>query len=394
MARPNGGCAMGALSGFRVIALSDRPPSETTSFLLSELGADVIRLDEPVAHASITRGEPSGDAALRQAAYNAAARGKRSLVLDLKSDAGREAFHRLAATADVMLEAFRPGVVSRLGVDYETLRRLNPRIVYCSLTGFGQTGPYAQIPAHDTEITASSGITASNVDRQGNPTVPGILLGDVGGALHAALAITAALLHRDRGGPGQYIDVSMMSTMMTFQLDAASAYLRTGMLGRPRPLDLGAFRCKDGKYLAAANTEARLWDSFMRTIGLPELLNASMADPSWPQTIDRIQERLLTKTRDEWFKLLWEAGASVAPVLELDETLRDPHTLSRDMLWTLQHPTLGEVQQVGFPIQFSETPVTFQSFAPLRGANTDEILEELGYTPEQRAHIQSTVPGP
>jgi crotonobetainyl-CoA:carnitine CoA-transferase CaiB-like acyl-CoA transferase len=217
-----------------------------------------------------------------------------------------------------------------------------------------------------------------------------VLIGDIGGALHAAFSIVSALLHREQSGRGQYIDVSMMSSMMLFHMDVASRFLRTGKALRPTPLDLGAFRCKDGKYLACAATEARLWEIFMRTIGLPELVTAKMGDEHWPETMRQIEERMLTRTRDEWFAILKEAGTSAAPVLELDEVFEDPHAISRGVVMDLEHPTVGAVRQPSFPVILSDTPAEFRSFAPLRGQHTDEVLAELGYTAEERAALGGT----
>jgi len=385
---------MGALSGLRLIQLQDRPPTETASFLLAEMGMDVIRVEEPEAHASIGGGSPqSPEDGTSRAAYDAVGRNKRSIILNLRTDAGRQAFYRLAGTADVMLEGFRPGVTKRLGIDYETIHNLAPDLVYCSLTGFGQTGPYASIPVHDTEACAAGGATAANIDVDGNPTVHGVLLGDVGGALHAALAIVSALLHRGKTGQGQHIDVSMAASVMTFQMGTASAYLRGG---RRRPtgrfrgaLDLGAERCRDGKYLSCVNTEARLWELFCKAIGLPELISVRMSGPGWGDAIQKVRERLLTKTRDEWFTILREAGASVAPVLEIDEVLRDPQMIHRGMLLELEHPSLGKVHQPGFPIQFSETPPEFRKFAPQRGEDTEQVLADLGCTSQEINELMS-----
>lgn len=378
---------MGALSGFRLIQLSDRPPQETATFLLADMGMDVIRVDQPTVHAHVARGASDGRETERDAAYNISGRNKRSMILDLRSQPGKEAFYRLARSGDAVLEGYRPGVAKRLGVDYETLRGINPRLVYCSLTGYGQTGPYSHLPAYETEITAAGGLTAQNVDIEGRPTAPGFLVGDGGGGLHAAFGILAALLFRERSGRGQYLDVGMQAALTTFQLGVASGFLRTGKFSRPTPLDLGAFRCKDGKYLSAGPTARDLWEILVDTIGLPELRAASMQDPSWPSVVQKIQERLLTRTRDEWFALLKEAGTAVAPALEMEELLRDPQMLHRGMVRELQHPTLGKVTQVGFPIQFSETPAEFRRFAPQRGQDTEEVLAELGYSAAERAQF-------
>lgn len=376
---------MGTLTGYRLIQLSALPPQETASYLLAEMGMDVIRVDAPRPPENLSG--VHADDLDRESAYNLAGRNKRSIILDLRSESGREAFYRLAATGDALLEGYRPGVVRRLRVDYETLREVNPRLVYCSLTGYGQTGPYAGLPAYETEISASGGITAQNVDLEGRAVAPGFLIGDGGGALHAALAIVAALLHRERSRRGQYIDVSMQASLSTFQLGVLSNYLKTGRFQRPVPFDMGAYRCKDGKYLSAGPTARDLWELLVNAIGLPELRNATMADPNWPFVVQQIQERLLTRTRDDWVALLKEAGTAAMPALSVEELLRDPQMLHRGMVREVEHPKLGRVRQTGFPVQFSETPAEFRRFAPRPGEHTDEVLTELGYTPEERRKL-------
>ena len=377
---------MTALKGFRILSLQSRPPAETTTYLLAGMGAEVIRIEEPVPPAMIAGGGQSEAAAQRGAAFNALGRNKRSIVLDLRTEAGQDAFYRLAETADVVLEAYRPGVAKRLGVDYETLRMRDPRLVYCSLTGFGQTGPYSALPTHDSEVCAITGATAANLDLDGNPVAYRVLMGDVNAALHAALAITAALLHRGATDQGQYIDISMAACATTVQMGGIAQVLATGSSRHGgSPFDLAAFRCKDGKYISTNNTEARLWANFCRAIELPELVTVSMRSPDWPASLDAIRARMLTRTRDEWFELIREAGASAAPVLSMEEALEDRHFVETGMLMDLEHPTVGPVRQVAFPIRFSATPAEFRSFAPLRGEHTDAVLAELGYNEEARA---------
>jgi crotonobetainyl-CoA:carnitine CoA-transferase CaiB-like acyl-CoA transferase len=369
---------MTALNGFRMLTMQNFPPVATAGYLLAEMGMDVIDIEAPNPARSIGAGRAGTAPDPRELAFNILGRNKRSIVLDLKSEDGRETFMRLAETADVILEGFRPGTVQRLGIDYESVRARAPGIVYCSLSGVGQTGPYADIPFHDTEACAAGGATAPNIDADGTPVALGVLLGDAGGGLHAVGAILAALLHRERGGPGQFLDVSMTASMMTFQLGVVGRMLQTGNLERPWPLDLGVLRCGDGKYIAAANTGSHLWERFCRTLELPELLEVRPNGPDWPDAMQRIQDRLATKTRDEWFRILHEAGASVAPVQDASEVMEDPQAWHFGAVIELTHPELGTVSQPGFPVRFSETPPAFRKFASAAGADTAAVIDELG----------------
>jgi formyl-CoA transferase len=254
---------MGALSGFRLVQMRETTPVDTAAFLLAELGMDVIHVTQP--QPPIGRGRSVEDAA-----HNVTGRNKRSIRLDLRSEAGRNAFYRLIRTADVLVESNRPGGAKRLGIDYDTIRSIAPSIVYCSLSGHGQTGPYADLFTYDPEACAAGGATATNVDGDGQAVPFGVLLGDGSSALHAALAIQAALLHRERTGQGQFIDVSMAACMLTYQLSYAADYLRDGTSHHENLAMASLFRCADDKYVSSTNPTPERWATFCQAVGLPE----------------------------------------------------------------------------------------------------------------------------
>jgi formyl-CoA transferase/CoA:oxalate CoA-transferase len=377
---------MGALSGFRLLQLRETTPIAVTGFLLAELGMDVIHVTQPEAETGRGRGTPD------DTAYDVLGRNKRSVRLDLRSEAGCQAFYRLVRTADVVLESNRPGATKRLGIDYDTLKALAPGIVYCSISGHGQTGPYADLFAYDPEACAVGGATATNVDDQGQPVAFGILFGDASGALHAALAIQTALLHRQRTGQGQYIDVSMAACMLTYQLSYAAEYLRSGYFHHDNLAMASLFRCQDGTYLSSTNPTPARWARFCEAIGLPELGGRpsypGWSDESWRRDVlGPIRDRFLTRTRDEWFTVLRAAGCAVAPVLDMNQLFHNPQILHRGLLWELPHPTLGVVRQPGFPIEFSKTPAEFRGFASSPGHDTEAVLREAGCSQEEISEV-------
>jgi formyl-CoA transferase len=352
------------------------------------MGAEVIKVDPPVERTMNRPDEATEERRRRDAAYNSTRRNKRSIVLDLKSEGGYGAFCRLVATADILIEGYRPGVGKRLRIDYERMRAIKPSLIYCSVTGLGQTGPYAGRPAHEHETVAISGATAQNIDRNGEPTAYGVLFADSNTALHAAIAMLVATIHRMKTGVGQYIDVSMAGCAVSFQTDVLTQVLATGSYRRPTPYDLACVRCKDGLYISCSNTETHLWRLFCKAIGLPELETVRQGTPEWPAAEARVEELMLTRTRDEWVKIIVAGGAAAAPVYSPVEALADAHFLSQERLLTLDHPTEGQVRQLAFPIKFSATPAEFRSFAPLRGQDTEAILGELGFTPEEMASMR------
>lgn len=369
-----------ALEGINVLDLSRTVPGPYCTMMLADMGAEVIKIEDPAYQMGMLPDQQ------KHAAYDYLSRNKRSIALNLKSPEARDVFHRLAAAADVVMEAFRPGVARRLGVDYETVSKLNPRIVYCSLTGFGQDGPYRDLPGHDPNYTSIGGAVGLTGDDQGNPVVIRAALGDIGSALHCVIGILFALMARHNTGTGQYIDISMTDSVLPFLSVSLLRYFRDGFIpkrGWPS-LSINVWQTKDGKYVSTGLIEPHFWERFCRALGREDLIPHHRAKGEKLQEVhSAIREAFLTRTRDEWFQIMREADTCVSPVLELDELVGDPQLLSRDMFPEYDHPTQGKVRQLGMPIKLSETPAKFRSFAPTPGQDTEEIMRALGYASQQ-----------
>ena len=368
--------------------------------LLSDLGADVLKIDTPLER-------PLSDEDRRRFVFSPVNRNKRSLALNLKTAEGQAIFHRLAAGADVIVEGFRPGVMQRLGADYDTIRGLNPRIVYCSLSGFGQTGPYRDLPAHDLNYLALSGILTLIGEPGRSPQIPLNLVADYAGAsLHGALGIMVALFARQRTGEGQHVDVSYLDSslsllgatpnMRLFWCEDARPVRGAGFLSGTFPY-YSVYKTSDDRYLTVACYARIFWERLCGTIGRPDLARfAFQADhfvraPTAEEAAARadVQRIMATKTRDEWCRTLTEAGACVAPVYDPSEALVDPQVLAREMVMSVPHATYGDVSQIGMPIKFSATPGVAKGPAPVPGEDTDAVMSELGYTPEEIAELRT-----
>ncbi|MFQ6019459.1 MAG: CaiB/BaiF CoA transferase family protein, partial [Dehalococcoidia bacterium] len=367
--------------------LSQRAPGPYCTMLLGDLGADVIVVEAPPGVGR--RWEETTDE--RAAAFNALGRNKRSITLNLKGEAARKAFHRLAETADVVLEGFRPGVVKRLGVDYQTVSGLNPRIVYCSLSGYGQDGPYAGLVGHDINYIGLGGALGLIGCTGSPPAIPMNIIADFsGGGLYAAFAIVTALLARQKTGRGQYIDMAMSEGVISLLSGAASQFFGAGHVPRPGQdlLNGGVpfyniYETADGRWLAVGCLEPWFWENLCRALGCEQFIPHQNDRDRFPEVFAFLRERFKTKTRDQWFQELRQHDTCVAPVYSLDEVFSDPHVQARGMVTEVSHPELGPLRQVGVAPKFSETPGSLRRTAPKRGEHTEEVLLSIGYTREE-----------
>jgi alpha-methylacyl-CoA racemase len=387
------------LEGIRVLDLSRLAPGPFCTMLLGDLGADVIVVEAPpeALHGSLSADQIVDSGSQERArAFNALGRNKRSIVLNLRDEAARDIFYRLAENADVVLEGFRPGVVKRLGVDYETLREVNPRLVYCSLSGFGQDGPRSAAVGHDINYIALSGML-DMIGWPGEP--PGIPINVVadyaGGGLLAAFTILAALLARDKTGRGQYLDIAMSDGVLYLLAVAVSQYFATGQVTRRGEGMLNGgvpyynvYQTKDGGWMSVGCLEPHFFANLCHVLECDDLI-AFQHDPSrHAEMFGRLRERFLRKTRDEWTALFENVDACVAPVRSLAEAMADPHNRHRGMVVEIEHPTMGKVPQVGIATKLSETRGCVETPAPRPGQHTREILSTLGYTAEQIDALQ------
>jgi crotonobetainyl-CoA:carnitine CoA-transferase CaiB-like acyl-CoA transferase len=328
-------------------------------------------------------------------------RNKKSLTLNLKTPEGKAVLRRMVEQgADVLIEQFRPGVMERLGVGYRDLEKINSRIIYCSLTGYGQDGPYRDLAGHDINYIGIGGILGLTGPKGGSPVIPGIQIADlIGGGLYAVIGILSALMARQKTGRGQYIDISMLDGVVSLLPDSAALYFAEGKAPRAGERRLGGglpqyqvYETRDGKYLAVGALEEKFWANLCRLIGRPE----------WAEKIPReaelgteeIKKELAiifrTRTQRQWLDLLMHEDTCVTAVQSLDEVFADPHVLSRRMLVETAHPKAGRVRQIGVPIKFSETPGEIHRPAPEIGEHTEEILGKLGYLPEEIDRLRRT----
>jgi crotonobetainyl-CoA:carnitine CoA-transferase CaiB-like acyl-CoA transferase len=371
------------LDGIRVLDLSRLYPGPFCSMLLADFGADVVCIED-----RRFAGEPSMPSTMR---------GKRHVALDLKRPEGRDLFFALAKDADVVLEGFRPGVVDRLGIGYEAVRAVNPRIVYCGLTGYGQTGPWRDMVGHDVNYLAMAGL----LDQMGAspdtpPMIPGTQIADVaGGGMNAALGILLALQARERTGLGQYVDISMTDGAMGLMGYAATFFFMAGQkLERGRSMLTGRFpwyrtyRCSDGRYLSIGAVEARFWKVICEHFGKPEWIAKQYDDASQREQHAFFEARFAEQTRDAWFAELSPLAVCVAPVLDVQEAFESEHAKARGLVAEVQTEN-GPQKLLGIPIKLSETPGRVETRPPRFGEHTDAVLAELGLTPSEIADLRA-----
>ena len=372
----------GPLLGLRILDLTRLLPGPLGTMLMADMGADVIKIEDPNAPDYVRAFPPyvNGESA-NYLAYN---RSKRSVLLDYGSPDGRAQFLELAKTADVVVEQFRPGHLDRLGIGYEAARAVNPRIIYVSVTGYGQTGPYAHLAGHDLNYIALAGVLNLTGDSPADaPTVPGVQLADIaGGSYGCVMATLAAVYARNRTGEGQHVDVSMTDAVMPL-LSVAYASYAGGQTGERGTMPLsgglpnyGVYACSDGHYVALGTLEPKFWKKFCTLIGKPDWLGF-MLPKSQAQLADftaQIQAVFGEKIRDEWTRFGLENDILITPVNTLADLDTDPHLMARQMIVTQGHPVAGPFRSIGVPLKFSGTPAQPAWPAPTLGEDTNDVL--------------------
>jgi len=393
---------MKLLDGVRVLDLTNVLAGPFATMHLALAGADVIKIENPEGGdlARKLGNVPALNQELMGTSFLAQNANKRSLTLNLKFDEGREVFRRLAADADVVVENFRPGVMARLGVGYETLRELNPRIIYCAISGFGQTGPDANKPAYDQIIQGLSGVMDVNGDERLHPLRCGFPVCDTVGGLNAAFAIMGALYHRERTGEGQFIDIAMLDSIMPLMGWVAANLLIGGVPPIPMGNDnftaapSGSFATQDGHINIAANKQEQ-WEAMAEVIGAPEL----KTDPRFQERDERkknrkaltplVEEKLKRRPTADWVEALNARDVPSGDILSLGAALTQPQVRHRKALRTVQvDDEIGEVKLFGLTAQLSKTPGAITSPPPRLGAHTEEVLLGLGYSKEDVAALK------
>ncbi|MGB5328729.1 MAG: CaiB/BaiF CoA-transferase family protein [Gammaproteobacteria bacterium] len=384
----------GPLTGFRVLDLSRILAGPWASQMLADLGAEVIKIERP-GSGDDTRGwgppympDQSGNVTSEAAYFHAANRGKQSVCIDMSQPAGQQLIQQLAAHCDVFIENFKVGGLKKYGLDYESMERINPGLVYCSITGFGQSGPYAERAGYDFMIQAMGGMMSVTGEAGGQPMKIGVALADVLTGLYASNAIQAALIHRQNSGAGQYIDMALLDVQVATLANQAMNFLASGVSpqrrgnSHPNIVPYQAFQTGDGHIILAIGNDAQ-FERFCKLAGRGELA----ADARFRSNSDRVRYRdalvpqvatiMLQKSSADWLEALNAEGIPCGPINNIEQVFADPQVQHRGLQLELDHPDAGKVASVANPIKMSLTPVEYDRAPPLLGQHTDEVLTRL-----------------
>jgi formyl-CoA transferase len=382
------------LKGFRVLDLSRILAGPYCTMILGDQGAEIIKVERPdIGDDTRTWGPPFAGG--ESAYYICCNRNKKSVVIDLKKPEGLDLVRELVAVSDVFVENFTPGLTKKFGLDYETLNKINPKLVYASITAYGQDGPYRDRPGYDMVLSAVGGLMYITGEKDGNPCKVGVAITDVLTGVYASGAITSALLWRERSGKGQYLDISLLDAQVSGLANIASNYLVAGKeatrwgTAHESIIPYQVFNTKD-RPIAIAVANQKLWINFCKLVGHEDWMN----DPRFESNPKRVENRdvllplvhdlFATKTCDEWMELLVGASIPCGPVNNMEHLFADPQVKHRDMIVEVPHPTIGTLKLTGIPIKYSETPGAIRRHPPLLGEHTDEVLSDaLDYSSEQ-----------
>ncbi len=394
---------MQPLEGIRVLDLTRALAGPYCTMMLADLGADVIKVERPV-RGDDSRGwgppfvgQPYGPYPGESAYFIAANRNKRSITVNLKSPEGQEIVRQLASASDALVENFRTGVLDGMGLGYENLHGLCPCLVYCSISGYGRTGPYAERPGYDFIIQAEGGMMGITGPEEGPPSRVGVPIVDITAGMFAATSILAALRARDHTGAGQLVDISLLDTQVALLANVASNYLIGGApprrLGNAHPniAPYEAFRARD-RWFALAAANERQWATLCAAIGRPGLKD----DPRFatngarvsnrPALVGLLNDVFAARDAGEWLADLREAGLPCGPINAVPDVFDHPQAQARDLALEAEHPTAGPIQMTGFPYKLSQTPAEVRRPPPLLGQHTEEVLVDLlGYSADQVA---------
>ncbi len=379
---------MGPLQDIRVLDMSRLLPGPFCTRLFADMGADVIKIEEPV------KGDYSRDFVPRRGDFACwfmeVNRNKKSVALDLKNEEDRRLFLELAKTAQVVVESYRPGVMKKLGVDFETVKQVNPKIVYCSITGYGKQGPLVKQADHDIGYQSLAGLISLSGEKDGKPSIPGVLAADMQASAMAGMSILAALHHAERTGEGQEISLSLFDTCLALVPGVSATYFGNGFvnmrgnnwLSGANP-NYNVYRTKDGRYMSVGCLEEKFWKNLCGVLERPDLIPVIQDETKYPWLKDELTAIIATKTMEEWVELAKGSDSCFAPVLNYDEALATGQAMADEMVLDVEDPELGNYKTMGFVTKFSATPCQLYRRAPRLGEHTEEILGEIA-EPEQK----------
>ncbi|MGH9843384.1 MAG: CaiB/BaiF CoA transferase family protein [Blastocatellia bacterium] len=383
---------MRPLDGIIVLDLTRLLPGAVATMMLGDFGAGIIKIEEPgtgdparQSRAGIQKkeGQPG-------AYFLATNRNKRSITINLKHERGREIFLKLAARADAVIEGFRPGVMDRLGIGYETLKAINPRLIYCAITGYGQDGPYRLKAGHDANYLSVAGLLSVNGPKDGPPVLSGVQLADLaGGSLHAVIGVLLALQARERTGEGQMVDVSMMDGSLALMYVPFASYLANGAQPQRGNEGLsGRYACyqiyetNDGRYLSLGALEPKFWENACRVLGREDFIAQCFKSSAQEEMIAAFREIFKARTAAEWITAFEGVDTCIALINDIEEMINDPQVRHRGLIAEIEHPTEGSLKQIAPTVKLSATPGAMALPPPRLGEHTHTILQELGYATE------------
>ena len=378
------------LKGLKVLDFTRVLAGPFATMILGDLGAEIIKA-EPL-NGDESRSWPPILEKGESGYFLSLNRNKKSITLNLKDPRAKDIVYKLARKVDIVIENFTPGVVKRLGIDYTALDQQNPELIYCSISGFGQSGPYRNKRAYDPIIQGMTGIMSITGERGRSPVKIGIPITDLVAALYAVIAIQSAYIQKTGSRKGQYIDIALYDSMVSMLTIMAMQYFATGENPERWGLDhihrvpAKAFEAGDGQYVQVAATNEVMYPKFCELLGMRELIDNPRFDTNAKRVANRdeimplFEEKMRTKTRDEWLHLFEEAKLPCGPISDLNEVFNDRNISEREMLFSLEHPVEGVIEQLGFPFKFSQTPAAARLRPPLLGEHNEERLKSLNYS--------------
>ncbi len=388
-----------ALDGMVVLDCTQFMAGPYCTMLLGDMGADVIKVERPGGGDDARRMGPpfiGGESA----AHLQINRNKRSVVLDIRSGKGNEAIKRLAAKSDVLIENYRPGTMARRGLGYEEIKAVNPQIIYCSISGFGVTGPYARRPGFDIVAQGMSGHMSITGIPGGPPVRVGVPICDLNAGIYAAYGILSAYINRLKTGEGQFLEVSLLEAALAYEIWESAGYFATGESPGPRGsthrllAPYQAFETKGGHIVLACGNQ-KIWETAARAMRREDLIGDERFKDNptriahLPELQAELEATLVTNTSEHWLRLFEKAGVPASPILNMEQVWSNEQVRARGFDVTLEHPTAGTIHNIGLPARLSGTPGRIERYAPLLGEHTDEVLRFAGYSDAEMAEMKS-----